>query len=154
MSSAFIFRDVSDCYYAESVDEKRLQRQRVPVSWFRNLDDASLDLLFFDGFEAWMYSDLVRNPIQETVDPRRYCQIAVPAVILGDLNAVYAVEAAYHRQLLSVGSLQTRSMLLPGCAFLRSATVSDDFVDGLVILAMVHFTRLHLKDVFCSCPTR
>ena len=58
-----------------------------------------------------------KNPIQETVNPRRYCQIAVAVVIMGDLNAVYAVEAAHRRQLLSVGSLQTRSMLLPGCAF-------------------------------------
>ena len=43
------FRDISDCYYAYSVDEERLQRQvlgpRVPVSWFSgNLEDASLDL--------------------------------------------------------------------------------------------------------------
>ena len=83
------FRNVSDCYYACSVDEKRLQRQvlgpRVPVSWFSNLD----------GFEPWVPSDLVQNPIQETVDPCRYCQIAVAAVIMGDLNTVYAVEAAF-----------------------------------------------------------
>ena len=73
-------RDVSDCYYAKSVDEERLQRQvlgpRVPVSWFRNLEDTSLDLLPLEGFEPWVSSDLVQNPIQETVDPRRYCQIS------------------------------------------------------------------------------
>ena len=51
---------------------------------------------------------------------------------MGDLNAVYAFEAAYRRQLLSVGSLQTRSMLVP----------------DLFILALVHFSRLHLKDDF------
>ena len=50
------FLDVSDCYCAYSVDEERLHRQvwgrRVPVSWFRNLDDASLDLLPLDGFDS------------------------------------------------------------------------------------------------------
>ena len=105
------FRDVSDCYNAESVDEERLQRQvlgpRAPISWFRNLEDASLDLLPVDEFEPWVSSDLVQNPIQETVGPRRYCQIAVAAVIMGDLNAVCAVEAAHRRQLLFVGSLHS-----------------------------------------------
>ena len=109
------------------------------MSWFRDLDEASLDLLPLDGFDPWVYSDLVQNPIQETVDPRRYCQMALAAVNMGDLNAVYAVEAAHHRQLLSVGSLQTRSMLLPGCASPRSATSGDVFMDDLVVLAMVHF---------------
>ena len=110
------FRDVSDCYNAERVDEERLQRQvlcpRVPVSWFRNLEDASLDLLPTERFEPWVSTDVVQNPIEETVDPRRYCQIAVAAVIMGDLNAACAVEAAHRRQLLSVGSLQTRTMLM------------------------------------------
>ena len=61
----------------------------------------------------WVSSDFVQNPSQETVDPCRYCQIAVATVIVGDLNAVYAVEAAHRRQLLSVGSLQTRVALFP-----------------------------------------
>ena len=86
-----------------------------------------------------MYSDLVQHPIQETVDPRQYCQMAVAAVTMGGLNAVYAGEGAHRRQLLSVGSLQTRSMLHPGC---------DVYIDDLFILAMVHFSRLHLKDDF------
>ena len=144
------FRDVSDCCYAKSVDEERLQRQvlgpRVPVFWFRNLQDASLDLLPIEEFEPWVSSDLVRNPIQETVDPRRYCQIAVAAVIMGDLNAVHDVEAAHRRQPLSAGSLQTRTMLIPG--FSRSAAIGDVFLDDLVILALVHFSRLHLMDAF------
>ena len=89
--------------------------------------------MLLDGFEPWGYSDLVQNPIQETVDPRRYCQMAVATVIMGDLNAVYVVEAAHRRQLLSVGSLQIRTMLLPGCAFPRSATIGDVCIDDLVI---------------------
>ena len=105
----------------------------------RYLDDASLGLLPIDGFEPWVYSDLVQNPVQETVDPRRYCQIAVAAVTMGDLNAVHAVEVAHRRQLLSVGSLQTWSVSLPGCVFHRSATLGDVFLDDLVIPAMVHF---------------
>ena len=48
------FRDVSDCYHACSLDEQRFFRQvlgpRVPVSWFRNLDDTSIDLLPINGF--------------------------------------------------------------------------------------------------------
>ena len=89
---------------------------------------------------------LSKNPTQETVDPHRYCLIAVAAVIMGDWNAVCDVEAAHRRQLLSAGSLQTRTMLIPYCAFLRSATIGDVHVDDLVIPAMVHFSRLHLKD--------
>ena len=92
------------------------------MSWFRDLDDASVDLLSVEGFEPWVSSDLVQNPIQMEVDPRRFCQIVVAVVIMGDLNAVYAVEAAHRRQILSVGSLQTRSMLVSGCVFTLSAT--------------------------------
>ena len=110
------------------------------------MDNTGVDLLPVDGFEPWISSDLVLKPIHTAVDPRRFCQIAVAAVIKGDLNAVYAVEAAHRRQLLSVGSLPTRFMLVPGCAFLRSATIGDVCVDDLVILALVHFHRLHLKE--------
>ena len=67
---------------------------------------------------------------------------------MGDWFAVYAVEVAHRRQLLSVGSLQTRPMLLPGCAFHRFATSGDVQKDDIVILAMVHSSRLHLKDDF------
>ena len=109
------------------------------MSWFRNLDDASLDLLPLDGFEPWVYSDLVQNRIQETVDPRRYSQIAV-AVAIMEFERSVAVQAAHRRQLLSVGSLQTRSTLLSGCASPRSATLGDVYIDDLVIQAMVHFS--------------
>ena len=131
-------RDSSDRYWV----------REFRCAGFRNLDDASLDLLPLDGSEPWVYSDLIQNPSRDTVDPRRYCQIAVAAVVMGDLNAVYAVEAAHRRQLLSVGSLQTRSMLLPGSAFHRFATLGDVYIDDLVIIAMFHFSRLHLKDDF------
>ena len=158
VSCAFIFVMFQFVIVLVSVDEERLQRQvlgpRVPVSRFRNLDDASIDLLPLDGFEPWVYSDLVQNPFQETDNLRRYCETALTAVSVGDLNAVYAVEAAHRRQLLSVESLQTRSMLRPVCAFHRSALLGDVFVDDLFIPAMVHFSRLHLKGNFCSCPTR
>ena len=104
---------VSDCPCAYRVDEKKLQRQvlgpRVPVSRFRNLDDASLDLLPLDRFELLVSGDLVQNPIQETGDPCRCCQIAVAAVIMSDLSAVYAVEAP------------------------RSATIGDVYVGDLVV---------------------
>ena len=120
------FRDVSDFYYAKNVGERRLQRQvlapRVPVSWFCYLGDASLDLLPLDGLEPWVSSDLVQNPSRETVDPCRHGQMAVAAVIMGDLN--------------------------PGCAFLRSATIGDAHTDDIVIPAVVYFSRLHLKDDF------
>ena len=86
--------------------------------------------------------------MQEEVDPCRYCQMAVAAVIMGDLNAVYAVESAHRRQPMSVGSLQTRSMLLPGCAFPRTSAVGDVYKEDLVIIAMVHFSRLYLNDDF------
>ena len=82
-------RDSSDRYWV----------REFRCAGFRNLDDASLDLLPLDGSEPWVYSDLIQNPSRDTVDPRRYCQIAVAAVVMGDLNAVYAVEAAHRRQL-------------------------------------------------------
>ena len=168
------FRDVSDCSYDKSVDEERLQRQ-VLVRGFRCpglqiwstrisncclLKELSLGcplILSKIQFKKqsihvgivglpWQRSiDLVQNPIQETVDSRRYCQIAVAAVIMGDLNVVCAVEPAHRRQLLSVGSLQTRTMLIPGCAFSRSATIFDVCVDDLVIQANVHFFPIALE---------
>ena len=90
-----------------------------------------------------MSSDLVKNPIQETVDPRQYCQMPVAAVLM----AVYAVEAAHRRELLSVGSLQTQTMLIPGCAFHRSATIGEVYIDDLVIQAMVHFFPIALEGL-------
>ena len=45
---------------------------RVPVSWFRNLDDTSIDLLLVDVFEPWISSDIVQNPIQIAVDALRF----------------------------------------------------------------------------------
>ena len=60
------------------MDEKRLDLQvlgpRVPVSWFRVLDSANVDLLPVDGFEPWISSDLVQNPIHTAVDPHRFCR--------------------------------------------------------------------------------
>ena len=54
----------------------------VPVSWFRNLEDTSLDLLPIEGFEPWLSSNLVQNPTQETtVDPLWYCRIAVASFV-------------------------------------------------------------------------
>ena len=42
-------------------------------------------------------------------------------------------------------------MLLPGSAFPRSATIRRRLhIDDLVILAMFHFSRLHLKDDFAA----
>ena len=92
VSCAFIFVMFQFVTVLKSVDEERLQRQvlapRVPVSRIRNLDDASIDLLPLDGFEPWVYSDLVQNPFQETDNLRRYCETALTAVCVGDLNAV------------------------------------------------------------------
>ena len=69
------FRDVSDCYHAESVDEERLQRHvlgpRVPVSWFRNLEDGGLDFSLIEGVEPWVSSDLVQNPSTSVLSDSR-----------------------------------------------------------------------------------
>ena len=43
-------------------------------------------------------------------------------------------------------------MLLPGCAYLRSATFGDVYLDDLVILALAHVSRSHLKDDFLLLP--
>ena len=71
------------------------------------MDDASLDLLPFDGSEPWVCSDLVQNPFQETVDPRRHCEMAVAAVIMGDLmrQAIKAVKAGDWTDLVSSDKL-------------------------------------------------
>ena len=105
------------CYCAYSVDEERLQWQvlgpRVLVSWFRNLEDTSLDSLPIDGFEPWVSSDSC--PTSRTRNSR---STSVLSDSCGsghhcDLNAAYAVEAAHHRQLLSVGSLPNSNDAAP-----------------------------------------
>ena len=62
--SAFIFVTFQ---IVTKLFEERLQRQvlgpRVPVSWFRDLEGASLDLLPMTDFEPLVRSDLV--PIQK-----------------------------------------------------------------------------------------
>ena len=105
------FRDVSDYHNACGVNKNDYSGK----CWVRELRCPGLEIwtmrvstcCLLMVFEPWISSDLVQNPIQKAVDPRRFCQIAVAAVIMGDLNAVYAVEAAHRRQLLSVGSLRT-----------------------------------------------
>ena len=74
-----------------------------------------------------------------------FAQLEVAAVV-GDANAVNAIQAAHRRQWLACGALSVSNMLLRGATFPRSRTVGDVYIDDFVILAVVHFTKRHDRD--------
>ena len=101
-------RDVRDCSYLFQVDDKRLRKQiiglRVPESWFNNLDDEAQDFLLASTFKPWLSSDLTRPPNKASRTPG-YVQVAIAGNMMGDKNAVAALQDAHRRQLLSCGAL-------------------------------------------------
>ena len=133
-------RDVRDCYYMYAVEPHRLPRQlvgpRIPRSWLADLDDVSLDSI--PPRETWLYADLtdpsgVRLP--ESVVPG-YCEFAIAGVIMGDTNAVFAVETAHRRQLFAAGAMRPEGMLIPGLPFPKGDVINDVFIDDLAYLVL------------------
>jgi len=108
----------------------------VPLSWFEDLEDESLDDV--EDCEPWLAADLrdhdgSRTEAEEVLG---YMDLAVAGVIMGDLNAVFAVETAHRRQLLAARALRPSSMLVPGTPFPRSDVITDVYVDDAAFLTM------------------
>jgi len=133
-------RDVRNCYYLYEVEEARFPKQiigpRVPLSWFEDLEDESLDDV--EDCEPWLAADLRDHDGSRTEaeEVPGYMDLAVAGVIMGDLNAVFAVETAHRRQLLAARALRPSSMLVPGTPFPRSDVITDVYVDDAAFLTM------------------
>ena len=82
------------------------------------------------------YPDLFLGSAVSSVNPPKLCQLPIAGAIMGDLNAVYAVEAAHRRQLIAAGVLSPETMLLSGSAFhvacseTSKKTISCSFVSA------------------------
>jgi hypothetical protein len=70
-----------------------------------------------EQIEPWVQSDLW-GACSEVDD--NYVQFALAGVIMGDLNAVYAIEEAHRRKLGAHGVLQPQELLMPGKPFPRT----------------------------------
>ena len=90
--------------------------RQVPRSWLGNLDESS-DLVGTGEIESWITQDLLKAPVSEQDD----CQVAMTAIVMGDVNAVYKLECAHRRPLLAAGALNERLALLRrSCGFIAS----------------------------------
>ena len=148
------FRDISDCFYVFGVDEERLHRQvvgpRVPRSWFHDLENNEIDEK--EVFDAWHFPDLFPGSCNSSVIPQKFCQLAISGVIMGDRDAVYAIESAHRRQLLAAGVLSPDTMLLSGSAFPCSACIGDVCIDDVTHFSLKTAAeaseRIHAADEF------
>jgi len=143
-------RDVKDCFYVYRIDDVRVPGQvigpRVPASWFARLDREDLDDC--DDFEAWCQQDLWRGPGDAAPDPsdfdhENFRDICLQGVIMGDLNAVYAVECAHRRQLLAAGALREDQLLMSGLPFPDGDMVADVYIDDLAYLVICALVDVH-----------
>ena len=127
-------RDVRDCFYLFQVVDEHLERQiigpRVLEDWFTDLDNESKDFLPTSAFKPWLSSDLT-NPLDE---PNH---VPIAGIMMGDKNAVAALQNAHRRQLLSCCAFTVQSLLLPGRPFPREQVFGDVYVDDLAEMAMV-----------------
>eukprot|EP00971_Amphidinium_carterae_P187688 3725056-Amphidinium_carterae.1 len=133
-------RDLSNCFYLFRVDEARLGRQvigpRVPRSWFDNVSDVELD--FAPDFECWCSSDLGLSAGEEgaQLDPASYCQIAMAAVMMGDLGAVTVVQEAHSRMMVANRVLHPGELIGGSPEFAWHKTMGDVYIDDLVLLVL------------------
>ena len=89
-------------YYQLAVPPSRWPRQaigpRVPRSWFGRLGDPSLDgRLGASG--SWAWEDL-HQPSADVSLRSGYCQPALAAVMMGDLNGVTVAQRVHLQGLL------------------------------------------------------
>ena len=108
--------DTRNCFYLYQVDSSRWHTQiigpRIPASWLHDIDDDSRDEVNDDNLEPWWEPDLCRSTSDD--EPHDgYRQIAIFGVMMGDTNAVTALEMAHRRQLINAGVLRTDPLLLP-----------------------------------------
>ena len=114
-------KDLRHAFYVYGVGAERLATQvigpHVPLSWFDDLDREELD--YIADAPAWWHDDTRIGRRAPREAPAGFTQFALGGVIMGDLNAVSAVQTAHRALLLSCGSLETR----PPAAGVASAAV-------------------------------
>jgi len=130
-------RDVKDAFYLYEVEPERLRRQligpRLPLSWFSDLHNEDADVL--NSADPWCIDDLLDPFGSRRVRFRHgYTDYALAGVMMGDLNAVTAIQVAHRRQLIAAGALHPESLLLPGRPFPTGDIVSDVYIDDLAFL--------------------
>ena len=69
------------------------------------------------------------------------------AIMMGDLNAVYALQLAHRRQLICAGSLHPETMLLGSQRFPRAAVIGDVYLDDLAVFILIATSRRHTACV-------
>ena len=75
---------------------KQVIGPRIRRSWLEHLNDSNWDLIDTE-IESWVVQDLVITCASiEPVPEQDYCQIGMTPIVLGDINAVYALENAHH----------------------------------------------------------
>ena len=128
------------------MDETRLARQtiglRIPLSWFDHIDDTSLDDSPSGEMAPWWVDDLRSRGKSSAIQGSGYAQLALAAVVMGDTNVVYPIQAAHRRQLLAAGALSTSSMLMRGLPFPCSETIGDVYTDHVAVMATVRYSEL------------
>lgn len=103
---------------------------RIAAEWLERLDDERCDdPSFMRG--SWWRSDLFGD--RKCGAPAGFLQPCMGAVVMGDLNAVTAVEHANRRMLLRSGALRLAELPLTGRALSTGACVGDISVDDLII---------------------
>lgn len=69
--------------------------------------------------------------------------MALSGVVMGDINAVTAVEHANRRILAKAGAMSAHSTLLPGLPFPHDQKgILDIYVDDLVVITIVNYLEL------------
>jgi hypothetical protein len=153
-------RDLKDFYYNLEVDEDRWRKQswgpRVPMSWFENLDDVSLDDV--PVFDEWCEADLVaiRTGKGGGACPKNFVQPMAKTLVMGDLNAVLLAQEAHLGLLDKAGVTGPSGDLGRARSFPRGAVcgglgwgdkcsqevLSGVYIDDLAALALVPWSAL------------
>ena len=137
----FHAKDLRHAFYVYGVRAERLATQvigpRVPLSWFEDLSCEELD--YVADAPAWWHDDMRIGRRAPREAPTGFTQFALGGVVMGDLNAVSAVQNAHRALLLSCGSLEAGGLLLPGLPLPRSEVFGDVYIDDLVLIAVAPF---------------
>jgi hypothetical protein len=136
-------KDLRHAFYVYGVAAERLSRQvigpHIPLAWFENLDSEEFD--YVEDATAWWHDDMRVGTRAPRAAPVGFTQFALGGVIMGDLNAVTAVQTAHRALLLSCGALQPTGLLLPGMPLPRSEVFGDVYIDDLTLMAIAPFVK-------------
>ena len=154
--------DTGGCFYRFDNPASRVSRQvtepRLPKGWLTRIADESLDLLQDEVIQDWVSQNLVNTSFPKSRSEDHVCQLAMMAIVMGDVNAVYALQCAHRRQVLTAPSLDGRSLRHKSVPFTRSPTVWDVYIDdlGRPIGGGPHRDPARQRPPFftvCRCPT-